>query len=162
MDSKEYRKKATTNDEILNNIFDFLESNDHLTNEELRDDLRTEGIDPDKLVSGCKALIGNKLKEAKLGWKRAAYEKMASFKNKVTSNSYGDVMLSPSELQDKIKTLLSKVYGEKAPSHALAYFRNAEKMTEDELFAIYKDLQTLEQIEDEDKNKSPKQNHEKI
>jgi len=153
MDSKQYKNKIITNGEMIDNIFAFLERDDHLNDEELREELREEGVDPDKLVSKGKLLVEAKLKEARHEWKKIAREKIASFKENIGLISYNDQALPSSELADRIKSLLGRIYGETIPSHALAYFRNLNEMTDDELMSIYKDLQTLEQLKQKNNNK---------
>ena len=41
---------------FLDSLTEFLGNSDDMTNEELKEALREEGIDPDKLVERCQAL----------------------------------------------------------------------------------------------------------
>lgn len=148
MNPKEKRRIANTASEYLNNLADFLTNIEGLSQEELKEELRVEGINPDELISKVNQLVKSKLKEAKGAWKEKAHIKREALLKQMKLAKY-NIPESLSELKEKIKEMLSGAYGGKIQNYAQAYFRNLEEITEEDLKTFYEDLMKLKFLEDQ-------------
>jgi len=134
------RKMANTSSEFLDNLCDFLTKTEGLSQEELKEELRDEGINPEELVSKVSLLIKSKLREAKGAWKKDAHEKRSALLKVMASASY-DIPKSIPELKEKIKEMLMGLNDNKI--NAQAYFRNLDDIVEEDLKSFYEDLLKL-------------------
>lgn len=148
MNHREKRKIANTASEYLDNLTDFLTNCEGLSKEELKEELRTEGIDPNELISKVNQLVETKLKEAKGAWREKAHVKREALLKQIEQAKY-DVPKDLSEVKEKIKKMLSGTYGGKIQNYAQAYFRNLEEITEEDLRTFYEDLMKLKFLEDQ-------------
>lgn len=151
MNSKKQRKVANTASEFLDNLTEFfINCDEGLSKEELKEELREEGINPEDLISRVNQFVKSKLKEVKGAWKKAAHEKRKSLLEQMSFAKY-EIPKSLSELKGKIKEMLSGVYGNEIQGHAQAYFRNFEEITEEDLRSFYEDLMKLKSLEEQSK-----------
>lgn len=145
MSLKDGRKKASTDSEFLDNLTCFFKSFEDLDEAAIREELKEEGINPEKLLSRAKVLIEAKLKEAKMSWKNAALEKKNLMLEQISSAKY-EIPHNSEELRKKIKELLSKFTSEQLPSYAQAFYRKLDQITEEDLKSFYSDLKRLEHL----------------
>ncbi len=73
---EERRTKGGGRSKKLENLFDFLEDDEGLSDEEIKEELRAEGIDPDALIARCKSVVEVGVKEATTSWRKRAHERM--------------------------------------------------------------------------------------
>lgn len=150
MNSEKQRKVANTPSEFLDNLTDFFTDFEGLSKEDLKEELRNEGINPEDLISKVNQLVKSKLKEVKGAWKKAANEKRKSLLEQMSFAKY-DIPKSFSELKGKVKEMLSGNYGNDIKGYAQTYFRNLEEITEEDLRSLYEDLLKLKSLEEQSK-----------
>lgn len=148
MNPKEKRRIANTASEYLDNLTDFLTNCEGLSKEDLKEELRTEGIDPDELILKVNQLVKTKLKEAKGAWREKAHIKREALLKQMKQAKY-NIPESLSELKEKIKEMISGTYGGEIQNYAQAYFRNLEEITEEDLRTFYEDLMKLKFLENQ-------------
>jgi sugar-specific transcriptional regulator TrmB len=150
MSPKEQKRIANTASEYLDNLTDFFICLEGVSQEELKEELRSEGIDPDELISKVNQLVKSKLKEAKGAWREKGRVKRETLLKQMEQAKY-KIPESLSELKENIKEMLSGTYGGKFQNYAQAYFRNLEEITEEDLRTFYEDLMKLKFLEDQSK-----------
>lgn len=151
MGLKKRRKVANTSSEFLDNLTEFFTNFEELSQEELKSELRDEGINPEELLSKVKLLVEFKLREAKKAWKKDAHEKRKFLIGRMSLAKY-DIPKTPTEIRKKIKELLRGLYGSEIQSYAQAYFRNLDEVTEEDLKSFYEDIEKLKFLENKFKN----------
>ncbi len=153
MSLKNIRKKAETDSELLDNLTAFLEDFENLSEEELTQELRDEGIDPEQLLTKSRVIIKSKLKDAKLSWKKSALERRQSLLEQMSSFKHS-IPKSIEDVRNEIKALLTGGYGTKAQAQAQAFFRNLDEVTDEDLKSFYEDLKKLELLEKKSSDKT--------
>ena len=137
-------KPPGSSSELLDCLTDFLAESSELTNEEIKEDLRAKGVDPEKVVQRVKNLVESKLEERRLAWlKRARTERLAVLEKlkSVKSSTFSGTL---EELKGKAIAILSGQFGQEASMHAQVYFRNPEDVTENDLRSLLDDLEALD------------------
>jgi len=147
MNPKEKRRIANTASEYLDNLADFFADFEGLSQEELKEELRAEGINPDELISKVNRLVKSKLKEAKVTWRELARAKREVLLKRIGLAEY-KMPESLSALKERIKEMLSGAYGDKVQNYAQLHFRNLEEITEEDLRTFYEDLMKLKSLEE--------------
>ncbi len=145
---EERRTKGGGRSKSLENLFDFLEDDEGLSDEEIKEELRAEGIDPDALIARCKSVVEVGVKEATTSWRKSAHERMESFE-KTVSAAVVDVPSSSAEAMRKIKELLGNIPEGSRPRYA-QFYSKMNKVTEDEAISVYQDLRRLRLLEEEE------------
>ncbi len=136
--------KDKTVSSFLDNLTEFITDFEGLTQEELNEELREEGIDPENFLSKVDGLVKSKIKESKMAWKNEAIQKKESLLKIMSKVKFDRPKMS--ELKEKI---LDKFSGIQGGDHALAFFRNLEEVTEEDLESLYEELEMLEHLEDQ-------------
>jgi hypothetical protein len=136
----------------LENLFDFLEDAEGLSDEDLKEDLREGGIDPEALLARGKLIVEATLKEARLSWKKRAQEEIESFEQTMSSAKL-DVPNSSLEAMQKIKRILGDMPEGNRSAYA-QFYSNMNKLTEEEAISVYDDLQKLKLLEEKKEKES--------
>ncbi len=131
--------------EFLDRLTCFLTSEDNRTMDEVREDLKAEGIDPDRVIEKGRKLVAKKLDERRLSWQaKAREERLSALKRTETVEA---APMGGDELQEKIKAILSGVHGRQTQQFAQAYFRKLDKVTEKDMKSFLQDLERLRILE---------------
>lgn len=131
--------------EFLDRLTCFLTSEDNRTMDEVREDLKAEGIDPDRVIERGRKLVAKKLDERRLNWQaKAREERLAALKS---TEKVQAAPMGRGELQEKIKAILSGTRGRQTQQFAQAYFRKLEQVTEKDMQGLLEDLERLRMLE---------------
>lgn len=126
---------------FLDNLSEFLGETEGQDLDDIKNELREEGIDVDAFVNKAKKVIAQKSSEAKRSWITKAKAGHAAALKKMDAIIL-DIPDNVAALREKIKQLVSG----KQP--AGAYFRNYKDMPYDDLKKLYEDYMKLEHLKD--------------
>lgn len=144
MSLKKKRKEAS---EFLDNLVEFCSDFEDLSLDELKSELREDGIDPEALLLKAKGLIESKIKDAKLAWKEEAKKKRTSLLKQLATIKV-EVPESISDLRKKISDIIKGEHGGDIQYHAAAHFRNLEEIRDEDLISLYEDFMNLKLLND--------------
>jgi len=130
--------------EFLDRLTCFLTNDDYRTMDEVREDLKAEGIDPDRIIERGRELVAKKLDECRLSWQAKAREERLSA---LKTTERVKPPMAGGELQEKIKEILSGMLGRQTQEFAQAYFRKLDKVTEKDMQSFLEDLERLKILE---------------
>jgi 2-succinyl-5-enolpyruvyl-6-hydroxy-3-cyclohexene-1-carboxylate synthase len=131
--------------EFLDRLTCFLTSEDNRTMDEVREDLKAEGIDPDRVIERGRKLVAKKLDERRLSWQaKAREERLSVLKN---TEKVEVAPIGGEGLKEKVKTMLSGMHGRQTQQFAQAYFRKLEQVTEKDMQSFLEDLERLKMLE---------------
>ncbi len=130
--------------EFLDRLTCFLTSEDNRTMDEVKEDLKAEGIDPDRVIERGRKLVAKKVDERRLSWQAKAREERLSA---LKSTEKVEGTMGGGELQEQIKAILSGMHGRQTQQFAQAYFRKLDKVTEKDMKSFLDDLQRLKMLE---------------
>lgn len=140
---KDEHREARTEGEWLANICEFLSETDHLSDSEVKEILRSEGVDPDALLTRGIAFIEKLRMQATYRMLTEAREKQ-----KKVLESLDDVRQPSGTLDDlraKIRAKWEAWSGQGTPQMALA-FRNLDGLTEEDLRSLLADIERVERL----------------
>lgn len=140
------KKTPGTVSEFLNRFTEFLIDSEGESIEDLEEDLRVEGINPEEVVQQLQSFVGAKLDEYRLAWREQARQERAAMLErlrKVPSDSPD----TPQGIREKISEILSGMWGQPSQRYAHAHFRKLEEVTENDLKDLLDDLKRLEILE---------------
>ena len=138
---EDQRKPAATDREWLANIYDFLSEADDLTDDEVREGLKTEGIDPGKLVNRGLAFIEQQRKLATNRMLAEARERQRQALGGFTRSKHYEGTLA--QLQAMVKERLVAWSSQGISQFAIAH-RNFEGASENDLRALLAEMDQLE------------------
>lgn len=147
MDSKKEQSEAREASEFLDNLVEFYSDFEDLSLEELKAEIREEGINPEALLSKAKELIESKIKDANLAWKEEAKKKRTSLLKQLATIKV-EVPESISDLRKKISDIIRGEHGGDLQCHAAAHFKNIEEITDEDLISLYEDFMKLKLLKD--------------
>jgi hypothetical protein len=126
---------------LLNNLFESLGDSSDMSTDEVKEDLRSDGVDPNKALLRLMGVV----KQASADSKRAALDIAREKRLKQQGgikNIFGKYKsLSRDQLLDKINALVG---GSGLP--VAASYRELEKQTDDNLRALLEDLEMLKRL----------------
>ena len=125
--------KKTGTSQFLNSISEVLADPAGRSTEEIKNDLRTSGIDIDGITKKVEQLISSKLEESKRSWITEANSERT--KKLALLNS---IAVAIPDSFDELKNNLAALI-KSEPNLALAY-RNFSEMSEDDMRDLYVDL----------------------
>ncbi len=131
--------------ELLDRLTDFLTEPSDRTNEELKEDLRAKGIDPEKVVQRVQSLVKTKLEERRLAWLERARQERSADLERLSRVQPSRTIATLGELKQKVESILSGQFGPDASEHAHAHLhhRSLDGVTEDYLRTLVDDLVRL-------------------
>jgi len=136
--------KGTERKRFIDCFSDFTSDTEHLTKEELLAELQEEGIDITHLEKRVAEIVIKGSAERRLAWQRKARERREEIEKILESKQPAKVA---QDLMLKIKDILKGSYGQGALSHAEAYFRKKESLSEKDLESLIEDLEDLNLLE---------------
>lgn len=138
-DKRKGRSEASI---FLDNLSEFLGAAEGQDLNEIKSELREEGIDVEAFVTKVKGMIAVKSAEAKRSWleeakvgRAAALEKMKGYKP--------DSPKDPATLIEKVKQIIA---GGESRELAGVYFRNLKDMPYEDLKKLYEDYLKLQYL----------------
>lgn len=143
MADKKDNKDVKTASDFLNSLTEFYMGFEDLSQSELEEELKEEGIDPDKLLSKVNTLVKSKIKESKMAWRKEALKKRESLLEKISK-----VQFTTPKMDELKEILLGKHSG---IDNALVFGRNMEEFTEEDLKSLYEELKVLEHLKNQEK-----------
>ncbi len=141
MASKE-DKETKESIRFLDRLTDFLGTSEEQTKEEVKAELREQGVDIDRMLVRGKEMIRQTIAAKKLQWMQDA----ALIREQMRKQIEADKSEVPKDMQtikEKIKEWLG--LGEQQPE-ALVFFRNFEKLNDDDLRELYKEYMQLRKL----------------
>lgn len=140
------RNAPETASQFLDRLTELLASLPDRSLEELKEDLRAQGIDPERVVERVERLVLSKLNEYRLRWqeqarreRRAILERLPDFTAKLPATR--------PELERTLAEIISRLWGPGAEAYAQAYFRKLDQVTENDLRSLLEDLERLKLLE---------------
>jgi len=135
-------KKHMKQSEFLDSISKFLTYSDGQNIEDIKNDLRSSGIDIDRITHNAKQLISNKLEESKRSWITEANTKLKNKLAQVESLSV-DIPDSINELKKRFAEIIKS-----EPKLILAH-RNFSEMSDDDIRDSYVDFVRLIKLKED-------------
>jgi hypothetical protein len=126
---------------FLDNLSEFLGATEGQDLNDVKSELREEGIDVDAFVTKVKKVITHKSSEAKRSWMAKAKEGHAAALEKMNKIVL-DIPKDAEALREKVRQLIS------GRQPAGAYFRNYKDMPYDDLKKLYEDYMRLEHLKE--------------
>lgn len=139
---KKGRSESTV---FLDNLSEFLGDSEGQDLNDIKNELREEGIDVDAFVTKVKGMIAKKSSEAKRDWITRAKAGQAAALKKMNEFIL-DVPEDAVALKEKIKQLIT------GKELAGAYFRNYKDMPYEDLRKLYEDYMRLQQMKEDDED----------
>jgi DNA-directed RNA polymerase subunit F len=137
-----HKKKGRSEASVfLDNLSEFLGETEGQDLNDIKNELREEGIDVDAFVSKVKGVIAQKSSEAKRSWIAKAKAGHAAALEKMNKIIF-DIPDAAATLREKVRQLVS---GKKL---AVAYFRNYKNMPYEDLRKLYEDYMKLEHLKE--------------
>ena len=139
-------KPSEDNKAFLDRLTDFLGDSEGQSKEEVKAELRKQGIKIDDMTNNVKTMINQKIGEMKRRWIIDA-PKLRSKLLKQMESHQDDITADISKIREKIKEIMG--VGEYR-EQAHAFFRNFNEMSDDELRQLYRDFMDLIDLQKND------------
>ena len=133
---------------FIESFYDFMAEPEGLTREELVAELEDHGIDVASLEKRVEEIVMKGSEQRRLAWRERAREKRSTIQRFLDSRQ---IVIGAANLKNKIMQILEGTHGLEAASHAEAYFRKKERVSEKDLESLIEDLEALNLLEEEDK-----------
>ena len=140
------RKPPENATEFLDRLTELLASVPDRSLEELREDLRARGIDPERVVERVERLVQSKLNEYRLRWQEQARRERLAMLERLRDVTAKLPAPQP-ELEGRLAEIVSGLWGPRAEAYAQAYFRKLDQVTENDLRSLLEDLERLKLFE---------------
>lgn len=140
------RKPPETASEFLNRLAELLTSVPDRSLEELKEDLRSQGIDPEAVVERVQRLVETRLNEYRLKWQKQAKRERLAILERLRDVT-AKLPAARSELERLLDEILSGLWGSRAQVYAQAYFRKLEQVTDNDLRSLLEDIERLKLLE---------------
>lgn len=127
---------------FLNNLFEALGDNDHMSTDDIKKELRNDGIDPDATLQRLMAAAKQAAADSKRSVLDLARKERLQQEAKPKRTFDNLINWSKEQLLAQIKSLSLE-----DNQIAAASYRDLEKLTEDNLRALLEDLELLQQHE---------------
>lgn len=127
---------------FLNNLFEALGDNDHMSTDDIKKELRNDGIDPDATLQRLMAVAKQVAADSKRSVLDLARKERLQQEAKPKRTFDNLINWSREQLLAKIKSLSLE-----DNQIAAASYRDLEKLTEDNLRALLEDVELLRQHE---------------
>jgi hypothetical protein len=137
MASKDH-KESKESMRFLDRLTDFLGTSEEQTKDEVKADLRDQGVDIDKMLIRGKEMIRQTIAAKKLQWLHDATRIREEMRKQIEVDDQERVNIQT--IKEKIKEWLG--VGEQQ-EQALLFFRNFEQLNDDDLREIYKEYMQL-------------------
>ncbi len=148
---EEKDKDRLETERFLDSLLEFVSDCSDQTTEDLKAELRKDGINTDQLVRNVKSIVASKINESRLGWQKEAQEKAQKVLGKMAAAAAkAGELLSRNEILERIRLLVAAHGPELSLEH-----RKLESMTEDDLRNALKDLEELIALKEREHKRDP-------
>jgi hypothetical protein len=146
-------EKGKNSKGFIESLTDFLSDPAGLSQEDIVTELQEQGIDTDQLEKSVMEIVKEGSEKRRLAWRERARERQAKIEQLLNSKQ---IVIEASNLKNKIMDILQGTYGPDALSHAEAYFRKRDKVSEKDLESLIEDLEALNLLEEANKESKEK------
>lgn len=144
--ASKHHKDSDESIKFLDSLTDFIGRSEDQTTEDVKTELRHQGVDIDTAISKCKIMINEKIGETKRQWMIDAPKLREKIQKRL--DSYQDAIPTDiNKLKEKVKELMS---GGEYREQATVCFRNFNAMTDDDLRKLYTDFMNLIHLQEDD------------
>lgn len=126
-------------------LSNFMSDSEGLTQEDLLAELQGQNVDVDKLKTNVAELVKRGSEEMRLGWKKRAKQKRIEIEKLLGMAK--TIPVAPNDTKDEMMRFIKDSFGTGALTHAEAYFRNQENLSESDIIKLLEDLEKLEYLE---------------
>jgi len=142
--ASKYHKEATESMRFLDRLTDFLGTSEEQTKEEVKAELREQGINIDNMLVQAKEMINQTIAAKKMQWHQDAPRIREEMRKQIEADNV--------QVPDDIQTIKGKIkewlgLGEQR-QEALVFFRNFDKLNDDDLRQLYKEYMHLLGLKD--------------
>lgn len=146
--ASKYHKESKESMRFIDRLTDFLGTSEEQTKEEVKAELREQGIDIDNMLVHAKEMINTTISAKKMQWLQDAPRIREEMRKQIEADNV--------LILDDIQTIRSKIkrfmgIGEHQ-KQALVFFRNFDKLNDDDLRSLYKDYIHLINLKDSNTN----------
>jgi len=138
-----YHKEVKESMRFLDCLTNFLGTSEEQTKEEVKAELREQGIDIDNMLVQAKEMINQTIEAKKMQWLQDAPRIKEEMREQI--ESYNVQVPDIQTIKMKINEWLG-VGGQR--QEALAFFRNFDKLNDDDLRELYKEYMHLLRLKD--------------
>ena len=146
-------EKGKNSKGFIESLTDFLSDPAGLSQEDIVTELQEQGIDTHQLEKRVMEIVKEGSEKRRLGWRERARERQAKIERLLNSKQ---IVIDASNLKNKIMDILQGTYGPDALSHAEAYFRKRDTVSEKDLESLIEDLEALNLLEEANKESKEK------
>ena len=146
-------EKGKNSKGFIESLTDFLSDPTGLSQEDIVAELQEQAIDTDELEKRVMEIVKKGSEKRRLAWRERAKGRRAEVERILDSKH---IVIGASDLKNKIMEILQGTYGPEALSHAEAYFRKKEKVSEKDLESLIEDLEALNLLEEANKESKEK------
>lgn len=139
------RKPPESASEFLDGLVELFTNLPDRTMEELEEDLREEGVDPETFAQRVRELVESELEEQRLAWFEHARQGRGAALERLREVQPSSTLSTLKEVKQKVKAVLAGQYGPDASEFAYAqlHHRNLDDVTESDLRSLLDDLERL-------------------
>lgn len=136
-------KEPKTVSEFLDSLSEFLGARPEESKEEIGARLKAEGLDPERVVARVRQLVDSKLKESRLEWREKARRERQGI-----VQDLADIPFVGKWTRDEMLTRVRQILaGDQRSELASAYFRNFERITDNDLHSLLEDFERMTKLE---------------
>ena len=125
---------------FIQSFYNFLEDTEGLTNEDLIEELKEQGIDASKLENRVAEVVRKASEKRRLAWRDSARQRRSEIE-KLLENK--EATFGITDLKRKITNILAGSYGQRALSYAETFFRKKDALVVKDLESLIEDLEDL-------------------
>lgn len=125
---------------LIQNIYNFLEDSEGISEEDIIAELQEYGLDVDKLEKRVLEVVKKGSEMRRLAWRKKVQERRAEIEKMFEDRK---AVSKDDNLERKIKNILAGNFGQDALSFAEAYFRKKDSLTEKDMESLIEDLEDL-------------------
>ncbi len=145
--ASKYHKGSRESMLFIDRLTDFLGTSEEQSKEEVKAELREQGINIDNMLLQAKDTIGQMIKEKKMQWLQDA----PRIKEEMRKHFEADSIQIPDDIQS-IKAKINEWLGiGDRQQEALVFFRNFNNLNDDDLRQLYRDYLHLRRLSDSGK-----------
>ena len=139
-------KPSDNNKAFLDRLTDFLGDSEGQSKEDVKAELRREGIEIDDMTNNVKTMINQKIGEMKRQWISDAPKLRSKLLKQIESHK-DDITADMSKIKEKINEIMG--VGEYR-EQANAFFRNFNELPDEEVRQLYRDFMNLIDLQKND------------
>lgn len=132
---------------LLKSFFNFMGDTEGLAEEDIVSALNDHNIDVPNLKLRVAEVVKKGSEKRRMAWRETAQKERSRIEKLFKSKS----ITMPTNLKEKIESILAGNFGHQASEYAEAYFRKKEAFTEKDMESLIEDLEDLDLLEESEK-----------